>query len=90
MFPCLFILIYVSFFHNRGFLNAYISYISETSDVCLLLLSTSKEDFFALQDFKKKVLERMEVSGWVNDLDKAVKDLHYAVPSLGVCVCVCV
>jgi hypothetical protein len=69
-------------FNSTGFLNAYVSYISETSDVCLLLLSTSKEDFFALQEFKRKVLEKMESAGWVKELNKAVRDLSYSVPNL--------
>ena len=49
----------------------------------MFLLSTSKDDFFALQDYKMRVVEKMEAAGWMRELEKAVKDAEYSLPTFG-------
>ena len=51
--------------------------------MCLFLLSTSKDDFFALQDYKTRVVEKMETAGWMKELEKAVRDAEYSTPTFG-------
>ena len=40
----------------RGFLHAHVSYLSDTSPACLMLLSNDREKFFTLQDCRQKIV----------------------------------
>lgn len=42
-------------FNSKGFLHAYICYIER--DVCLLMISTDKDRFFDLSEWKGKIVE---------------------------------
>lgn len=42
-------------FNNKGFLHAYVCYI--TGNVCLLLISPDKDKFFELSDAKSTIVE---------------------------------
>ena len=44
-------------FNDTGFLHAYVSYLPNDSPACLLLISTDKEKFFALQEVQKRIVE---------------------------------
>lgn len=44
-------------FNDTGFLHAHVSYLPRDSPACLLLISTDKEKFFALQEVQKKIVE---------------------------------
>lgn len=44
-------------FDNSGYLHAHISYLDDTCNACLLLLSTDRDAFFPLSECKLKILE---------------------------------
>ena len=44
-------------FNDTGFLHAHVSYLPRDSPACLLLISTDKEKFFALQEVQKRIVE---------------------------------
>lgn len=44
-------------FDSNGYLHAHISYLSESCEACLLLLSVDKDMFFTLSDAKSKIME---------------------------------
>ena len=44
-------------FNDTGFLHAHVSYLPRDSPACLLLISTDKEKFFALQEVQQRIVE---------------------------------
>ena len=44
-------------FNDTGFLHAYVCYLPDNSQACLLLVSTNREKFFELQQCKEKIIE---------------------------------
>ena len=40
----------------RGFLHAHVSYLSESSPACMMLLSNDREKFFTLQECRQKIV----------------------------------
>ena len=44
-------------FNDTGFLHAHVSYLPGDSPACLLLISTDKEKFFALQECQMRIVE---------------------------------
>ncbi|KAL1922880.1 uncharacterized protein VTP21DRAFT_9256 [Calcarisporiella thermophila] len=69
-------------FNNRGFLHAYICYISQ--ELCLLLVSTDKDRFFELSDYKNKLVENMTSTGAFENLHEAIKREHYTIADIGI------
>jgi len=43
-------------YHFRGFLHAHVSYLSDNSPACLMLLSNDREKFFSLQESRQKIV----------------------------------
>ena len=48
------------FVHFRGFLQAHISYLDDSCQTCLLLLSVDRDSFFALSECKNRIREVSE------------------------------
>lgn len=46
-------------FDASGYLQAHISYLDESCQTCMLLLSVDRESFFILSECKKKIQERL-------------------------------
>ena len=46
-------------FDSSGFLHAHVSYLTDTSPACLLLVTTDRNAFFSLSEAKKKIVERL-------------------------------
>ena len=46
-------------FDSSGFLHAHVSYLTENSPACLLLLTTDRNAFFDLSQAKAKIVERL-------------------------------
>ena len=46
--------------HFRGFLQAHISYLDDSCQTCLLLLSVDRDSFFALSECKNRIREVSE------------------------------
>ena len=56
------------FVGSSGCLHAYISYVDDSCDVCLLLLTVNPEHFQILSDFKQTISE-------VNTIELKVENL---------------
>jgi hypothetical protein len=69
-------------FNDTGFLHAHVSYLPDDSPACLLLISTDKEKFFALQDVQKRIVEKLEKHNCLNVLRQAVKNSPYSIDHL--------
>lgn len=46
-------------FDSSGFLHAHVSYLTEDSSACLLLLTSDRNAFFELSQAKAKIVERL-------------------------------
>jgi hypothetical protein len=69
-------------FNDTGFLHAHVSYLPDDSPACLLLISTDKEKFFALQDVQKRIVEKLEKHNCLNVLKQAVESSPYSIDHL--------
>ncbi|XP_066527524.1 vacuolar fusion protein MON1 homolog A [Hoplias malabaricus] len=71
-------------FNTAGFFHAHISYLEPKSDLCLILVSTDREDFFNLSDCKRRFLERLRKRSAYNALQEAVRTPSYSVSQVGI------
>ncbi|XP_056129837.1 vacuolar fusion protein MON1 homolog A [Lampris incognitus] len=71
-------------FNTAGFFHAHISYLEPASDLCLILVSTDREDFFNLSDCKRRFLERLSKRSAYESLKEAVKCPSYSVAQVGI------
>lgn len=71
-------------FNSAGFFHAHISYLDKETDLCLLLISTDREDFFTVSDCKKKFLERLKRRGTYQALQDALRFPFYSVAQVGI------
>jgi hypothetical protein len=69
-------------FNDTGFLHAHVSYLPRDSPACLLLISTDKEKFFALQEVQKRIVEKLEKHNCIDVIKQAVKDSPYTIDHL--------
>ncbi|XP_028680446.1 vacuolar fusion protein MON1 homolog A [Erpetoichthys calabaricus] len=71
-------------FNPSGFFHAHISYLDSSSDLCLILISTSREDFFCLSDCKHRFLERLWRRNAFQNLLEALQTPTYPVDLVGI------
>ncbi|KAM4613705.1 vacuolar fusion protein MON1 homolog A isoform 1-T1 [Polymixia lowei] len=71
-------------FNTAGFFHAHISYLEPASDLCLILVSTDREDFFNLSDCKQRFLERLSKRSAYQALKDALKCPSYSVEQVGI------
>ncbi|KAI7795292.1 vacuolar fusion protein MON1 homolog A [Triplophysa rosa] len=71
-------------FNPAGFFHAHISYLEPASDLCLILVSTDREDFFNLSDCKKRFLERLRKRSAHQALQEALSMPSYPVSQVGI------
>ncbi|XP_062842663.1 vacuolar fusion protein MON1 homolog A [Trichomycterus rosablanca] len=71
-------------FNASGFFHAHISYLEPTSDLCLILVSTDREDFFNLSECKQRFLERLKKRNGYEGLLEAVRSPTYPVSQVGI------
>ncbi|XP_066436022.1 vacuolar fusion protein MON1 homolog B-like isoform X2 [Eleutherodactylus coqui] len=71
-------------FNPDGYFYAYISYLDSSCTVCLVLLSTDKESFYAVSGCKKKIQEAMEAQNSLQALAGALRCCSYSVSLVGV------
>uniref|UniRef100_A0A4W5JHN5 Vacuolar fusion protein MON1 homolog n=1 Tax=Hucho hucho TaxID=62062 RepID=A0A4W5JHN5_9TELE len=71
-------------FNTAGFFHAHISYLEHASDLCLILVSTDREDFFNLSDCKRRFLERLSRRTAYQSLKEALKCPSYSVTQVGI------
>lgn len=71
-------------FNTAGFFHAHISYLEPASQLCLILVSTEREDFFNMSDCKQKFMERLSKRSAYQALKEAVKCPSYSVVQVGI------
>ncbi|XP_016327913.1 protein SAND-like isoform X1 [Sinocyclocheilus anshuiensis] len=71
-------------FNPAGFFHAHISYLEPASDLCLILVSTDREDFFNLSDCKKRFLERLRRRSAYQSLQEALNTPSYPISQVGI------
>ncbi|KAI1890903.1 hypothetical protein AGOR_G00158390 [Albula goreensis] len=71
-------------FNMAGFFHAHISYLEPASELCLILVSTDREDFFNLSDCKRRFLERLRRRSSYQALQEAVQAPSYPVSQVGI------
>ncbi|XP_077459074.1 vacuolar fusion protein MON1 homolog A [Stigmatopora argus] len=71
-------------FNTAGFFHAHISYLEPTSELCLILISTDREDFFNMSDCKQKFLERLSKRSAYRALKEALNSRSYSVDQVGI------
>lgn len=70
-------------FNTAGFFHTHISYLEPASDLCLILVSANREDFFNLSDCKHRFLERLSQRTAYKALE-ALKCPSYSVSQVGI------
>ncbi|XP_037107745.1 vacuolar fusion protein MON1 homolog A [Syngnathus acus] len=71
-------------FNTAGFFHAHISYLEPASELCLILVSTDREDFFNMSDCKQKFLDRLNKRSAYQALKEALKSRSYSVDQVGI------
>ncbi|KAJ8258606.1 hypothetical protein COCON_G00176180 [Conger conger] len=71
-------------FNTAGFFHAHISYLEPASELCLILVSTDREDFFNLSDCKRRFLERLRRRSAYQALQEALQAPSYPVAQVGI------
>ncbi|XP_016058219.1 PREDICTED: vacuolar fusion protein MON1 homolog A [Miniopterus natalensis] len=71
-------------FNAAGFFHAHISYLEPDTDLCLLLVSTDREDFFAVSDCRRRFQERLRKRGAHAALREALRTPYYSVAQVGI------
>ncbi|XP_047706353.1 vacuolar fusion protein MON1 homolog A isoform X2 [Prionailurus viverrinus] len=71
-------------FNAAGFFHAHISYLEPDTDLCLLLVSTDREDFFAVSDCRRRFQERLRKRGAHLALREALRQPYYSVAQVGI------
>lgn len=71
-------------FNTAGFFHAHISYLEPGSELCLILVSTDREDFFNMSDCKKRFLERLTKRSAYQAMKEALKYPTYSMEQVGI------
>lgn len=71
-------------FNSAGFFHAHISYLEPGSELCLILVSTDREDFFHMSDCKRRFLERLTKRSAYQALKEALKCPSYSVEQVAI------
>ncbi|XP_058027370.1 vacuolar fusion protein MON1 homolog A isoform X2 [Ahaetulla prasina] len=71
-------------FNSNGFFHAHISYLEPNVDLCLVLISTDREDFFTVSHCKQKFQERLKKRSVHHALLEAVRTPFYSVSQVGI------
>ncbi|KAM7170213.1 vacuolar fusion protein MON1 homolog A [Macrochelys suwanniensis] len=71
-------------FNSSGFFHAHISYLEQDTDLCLLLVSTDREDFFTISDCKRRFQERLRKRGMSHAVQEALRIPFYSVSQVGI------
>jgi len=71
-------------FNPEGFLHAHISYLDESLNTCLVLLSADRDAFFQMSEAKSKVVTKMQKYGCLDALRVANKNSMYTVGRIGI------
>lgn len=70
-------------FNPNGYLHAYVSYLAEESDICLLIFSVEKDVFFELSEIKKKITEKLIKNNSLTAINEALGQKQICLNSIG-------
>lgn len=59
-------------FDSNGFLHAYVSYLSDDCQACLVLLSVDRDVFYTLSEAKTKITEKLRRSQCLKAINDAM------------------
>ncbi|XP_052068147.1 vacuolar fusion protein MON1 homolog A-like [Mytilus californianus] len=71
-------------FDASGFLQAHISYLDESCQTCMLLLSVDRESFFILSECKKKIQERLIKYNGLQAISDSLMKTSYSCQQCGI------
>ncbi|XP_006007695.1 vacuolar fusion protein MON1 homolog A [Latimeria chalumnae] len=71
-------------FNCNGFFHAHISYLDQVTDLCLLLISTDREDFFNISNCKRRFLERIKKRSTYQALQDSLQNPTYSCTQVGI------
>uniref|UniRef100_A0A0A9VUN9 Vacuolar fusion protein MON1 homolog n=1 Tax=Lygus hesperus TaxID=30085 RepID=A0A0A9VUN9_LYGHE len=60
-------------FNANGFLHAHVSYLTEDTQACLLLLTVDQEIFFQLSEAKRKLTEKLKKNNSISVIDDVLR-----------------
>jgi hypothetical protein len=71
-------------FNDRGFVHAYVSYVTPqypapASNLCLVLVSPDRDKFFELSECRKSIVQHMTQSGALFLLQEAIRKSEYSI-----------
>jgi len=69
-------------FDSSGFLHAHVSYLSDNSPACLLLITTDRNAFFNLSEARSKIVNRLERHAAISAIKIAVETANYTTESI--------
>ena len=69
-------------FDSGGFLHAHVSYLTDDSPACLLLLTLDRNAFFDLSAARGKIIERMERHGSISAIQTAIANSRYTTQAI--------
>lgn len=70
-------------FNPNGYLHAYVSYLAEASDICLLIFSVEKDVFFDLSEIKKRITEKLTKSNALAAIEEALVQKEICLKTIG-------
>lgn len=71
-------------FDSTGFLHAHVSYLSDTCQACLLLLTVDHAAFFPLSEARSKIVERLIRHKTLDAITTAMSNSSYTTSSIDV------
>lgn len=71
-------------FSTSGFFHAHVSYLLPGTRLCLVLVSTDREDFFTLSACKRRFLERLQKRSAFQVLQEALSNPTYPVAQVAI------
>jgi len=69
-------------FDSSGFLHAHVSYISDSCQACLLLITVDHSAFFQLSEARSKIIERLERHKATEAITSAIQNSSFTTASI--------
>jgi len=69
-------------FDSSGFLHAHVSYISDSCQACLLLITVDHSAFFQLSEARAKIIDRLERHKATDAITSAIQNSSYTTSSI--------
>lgn len=71
-------------FNTNGFLHAHVSYLDDSCEACLLLMSVNIESFEELSSAKKNISEKLKKMNCFNAINEGIKNQGILLKNIGV------